>query len=182
MVRWSKRAWKRWSSWSLPTKIGVAVGIVGTGLTSIGFYFVDVKPVLIRWIWPTPKAVVPNIQVRVKNSRKTDAAISYRGDLVLWLPDAMYDGTPRVGGRYEIVASDAGLVRPGLVTLPFGRETRLILHLMDQERLYQYLKRGDTDLNFIFRLEDGRSFLSDQLPFTEGALKKYYTRANIDEH
>jgi hypothetical protein len=148
---------------------------------SIGFYFVDVKPVLMKWIWPPPKAVVPNIQVRVKNPRKTGVAVSYRGDLVLWLPDALYDGAPRVGGRYEIIASDAGLVRPGLVSLPAGRETRLILHLMDQERLYQYLKRGDTDLNFIFRLQDGQSFSSDQLPFTEGAVGKYYTRASIDE-
>jgi hypothetical protein len=149
---------------------------------SIGFYFVDVKPMFTKWIWPPPKAAVPNIQVRVQNPRKTDAAVFYRGDLVLWLPDALYDGAPRVGGRCEIVASDAGLVRPGFVSLPAGRETRLTLHVMDQERLYQYLKRGDTDLNFIFRLEDGRTFFSDQLPFTEVAIGKYYTRANIDEH
>ena len=62
-----------------------------------------------------PKAVVRNIQVRVTNPRKTDAAISSRGDLVLWLPDALYDGAPRVGGRYEIVAPKAGLVPPGLL-------------------------------------------------------------------
>jgi hypothetical protein len=82
---------------------------------SIGFNFVDVKPVLVKWIWPPPKAVVRNIQVRVTNPRKTDAAISSRGDLVLWLPDALYDGAPRVGGRYEIVAPKAGLVPPGLL-------------------------------------------------------------------
>jgi len=58
----------------------------------------------------------------------------------------MADGTPRVGGVYEIVASDAGLVKNGVVPIRPAGQTRVVVKLMDQERLYRYLKRGDSTL------------------------------------
>lgn len=91
----------------------------------------------------------------------------------------MSDGAPRVGGAYEVVASDAGLVKDGVVPIRAAGQTRVAVQLMDQERLYRYLKRGDTSLTLIFRRPDGSIFFSEDLPFTEDAIRRFYTTADM---
>lgn len=159
----------------MPTKIS----IIGTmaSLLSIGLYFWDLKPFLEKRL--SPPLTVPNIAVRVNNPESAAVSLYFRGELVLWLPTAMSDGAPRVGGAYEIVASDAGLVEDASVPIRAGGETKIVAKVMDQERLNRYLKRGDADLQLIFRRPDGSIFFSDELPFTEGALKKFHARANM---
>jgi hypothetical protein len=93
----------------------------------------------------------------------------------------MSDDAPRVGGAYEVIASDAGLVKNGEVPIRAAGETRIVVKVMDQERLYQYLKRGDTSLTLIFHRSDGSVFFSESLPFTEDALKTFYTRADMSK-
>jgi hypothetical protein len=118
--------------------------------------------------------------VRIDNPGNVDVAISYRGELFLWFPAGLRSA-PHVPGTYEIVASDAGLVQPGLVNLPAGRKTKLVLKLMNQEGLHPFLKRGDSEIDFLFCRPDGSSFFSSELPFTESALRKYYAEANFAE-
>ena len=175
MVRPLKQMWRRWLSWSLPTKIS----IIGTAASvlSIALYFWDLKPLLEHAL--SPPAVVRNIAVRINNPEKDPVTMPYRGELVLWLPTAMYDGAPRVGGAYEVVASDAGLVKDGIVPIRAAGETRIVVKLMDQERLYRYLKRGDSNLELIFRRPDGSIFFSEDLPFTEEGIKKFYIRGDM---
>jgi hypothetical protein len=175
MTRAFRNAWKRWRSWSLPTKIS----IIGTlaSLLSVGLYFWDLKPFLERRLILPP--TVPNIVVKISNPDNSQASLNYRDDFVLWLPDATVDGAPRLPGKYEIVASDAGLVKNGVVPVKAPGDTRLILKLMDQERLHQYLIRGNTELMFMFHRTDGSVFFSENLPFTEEAVKKFYTPADM---
>lgn len=170
-----KNAWRRWRSWSLPTKLSI-VGTIASVL-SIALYFWDLKPFLERRLSPPP--VVRNISVRINNPEKSAVSLYYRGELVLWLPSAMSDGAPRVAGAYEVVASEAGLVKDAAVPIKAAGETKIVVKVMDQERLYRYLKRGDTSLTFIFRRPDGSIFFSEDLPFTEDAIKQFYTRADM---
>jgi hypothetical protein len=176
MVLFFRRSWNRWQGWALPTKIGV----IGSIATLLGVSLGDVRHAVIPRIWPQTPAELPMPVVRIDNPGKADAAISYRGELFLWLPAGLFSA-PHVPGTYEIVASDAGLVHPGLVKLPAGRKTRLVLKLMNQEGLRPLLKRGDAEIDFLFRRLDGSSFFSSELPFTEAALKKYYAEASIAE-
>ena len=175
MLRTCRQIWRRWLSWSLPTKISI-IGTVASVL-SIALYFWDLRPFLERRLSPHP--IVPNIAVRINNPDKDPTTLSYRGELVLWLPSAMSEGAPRIPGAYEVLASDAGLVKDGIVPIRGASETRIVVKIMDQERMYQYLKHGDTSISFIFRRPDGSIFFSDDLPFTEDALKQFYTRANM---
>ena len=175
MMRGLRNARKRWLFWSLPTKIGI-IGSVASVL-SIALYFWDLKPFLERRLSPPP--VVRNISVRINNPERSDVHLYYRGELVLWVPSGMSDGAPRVGGAYEVVASDAGLVKDGAVPIRAVGETNIVVKVMDQERMYRYLKRGDTSLTFIFRRPDGSIFFSEDLPFTEDAIRQFYTRADM---
>ena len=140
-ARSRKRWWRRWQSWALPTMIGV-IGTIAS-LLSAALYFWDLKPFLERKLWPPPPNEVPNVVVRITNPEKTAVSLYSRGALVLWLPDAMYAGTPRVGGKYEIVASDAGLVHDAMAPVRAGGDTKILVKVMDRERRHQYLKRGE---------------------------------------
>jgi hypothetical protein len=177
MRRGLRNAWKRWLSWSLPTKIS----IIGTAASvlSIALYFWDLKPLIERIASTAP--VVRNISVRINNPEKDAVIMSYRGELVLWLPTAMSEGAPRIGGAYEVVASDAGLVKDGSVPIRAAGETRLAVKLMNQERLYPYLKQGDSSLELIFRRPDGSIFFSEDLPFTDEGIRKFYVRADMTQ-
>jgi hypothetical protein len=174
-----KQLVRRWVSWSLPTKIGIIVSLIGTmtGLLSVALYFWDLKPFLERWFSPPP--AVRNIAVRIDNPAKTDVSLSYRDELVLWLPTALSDSAPRIGGMYEVVASDAGLVKDGVVPIRAAGETRIVVKVMDQDRLYRFLRRCDTTLTLMFHRPDGSIFFSDNIPFTDEALRKFYARADM---
>jgi hypothetical protein len=175
MVKMFKAVWRKWLSWSLPTKISI-IGSIAS-VASVALYFWDLRPLLERSL-ALPQ-IVRNISVRINNPDKDAVSLNYRDELVLWLPSAMADGAPRVGGAYEVVASDAGLVKNGSVPIRGTGQTRIVVKLMNQERLYQYLKRGDTTLMLMFHRPDGSIFFSDNLPFTEDALKTFYTSADL---
>jgi hypothetical protein len=175
MFKALRRLWRRWLSWSMPTKISI-VGTIAS-VVSVGLYFLDLRPFLERLA--SPPHVVRNISVRINNPDKNAVSLGYRDELVLWLPSAMADGAPRLGGAYEVVASDGGLVKDGAVPIRAAGQTRLVVKVMNQERLYQYLKRGDTTLTLMFHRPDGSLFFSENLPFTEDALKTFYTTADL---
>jgi hypothetical protein len=175
MMRRFSSARKRWRSWSLPTKISI-IGTIASVL-SIALYFWDLKPFLERRLSPPP--VVRNIAVRINNPEERAVSLFYRGELVLWLPSAMAPGAPRVGGAYEVLASGAGLVKDGVVPIRALGETKIVVKVMDQERMYRYLQRGDSNLSFIFRRPDGSLFFSEDLPFTEDAIRHFYVHGDM---
>ena len=70
-------------------------------------------------------------------------------------------------------------MKNGAVPVRAAGQTRIVVKLMNQERLYQYLKRGDATLMLMFHRPDGSIFFSDDLPFTEDALKTFYTAADM---
>jgi hypothetical protein len=143
----------------------------------VAFSLWDPKPLLERKFWPKPPVQVPNVVVLMHNPGPAAVNFSYRDDLWLWLPSP--GGAPHLAGRYEIGASDAGLVHDALAPVKASGDTRLVLRLANQEAIYAYLKRGDTDLTFIFHRPDGSSFFSDEIPFTTESVKKYYARADM---
>lgn len=176
MVRLSKRAWNRWQSWSLPTRIGIFLSLAGLVLTII-FSVWDPKPLLERTFWPKPPIQTPTVVVLIRNPDKTITSMPYRDDFWLWLPNT--GGAPHIAGKYEVVISNAGTVKDGIAPIRAPGETRLLLKLMDQDRMNTYLKRGDTEISFIFHRPDGSSFFSEDLPFTEDSVKRYYAKASV---
>jgi hypothetical protein len=159
----------------LPTRISI-IGTIASVL-SVALYFWDLRPFLVRHLSAPP--AVGNIGVRISNPDGRAVSLSYRGELVLWLPSAMSAGAPRVGGAYEVLASDAGLVKDAIVPIRGAGETKIVVKVMDQERMVGYLKRGDASLSLIFRRPDGSLFFSEDLPFTEDAIKRFYIRADM---
>lgn len=82
MFKMLRKLWKRWLSWSLPTKISI-IGTIAS-VVSLALYFLDLRPFLERLI--SPPQVVRNISVRISNPEKTGVSLGYRDELVIWLP------------------------------------------------------------------------------------------------
>ena|SRR5215469_2235403 len=71
MLKVLRKLWRRWVSWSLPTKISI-VGTIAS-VVSLALYFLDLRPFLERLV--SPPQVVRNISVRINNPEKTRSAL-----------------------------------------------------------------------------------------------------------
>ena len=115
---------------------------------------------------------MPDVVVHIKNSGSTDALIYPRGEFLLWLPQGISLSAPTIPGAYELHLSSQQLVQNGLLLLKPNQTTSVRAGIMNQQSFYPILKRGDTDLMFVFRKTDGNVFMSDNLPFTEQSIEK----------
>jgi hypothetical protein len=175
MLTWSKRGYRRWRSWTLPTRIGIQIGVAGLVLTIL-FALWDPRPMIERTFWPKPPIQAPHIVALIHNPEPHGIDLSYRDEFWLWLPST--GGAPRMAGKYEIIASSAGLVHDAIAPVKASGDTRLVVKLMNPQTMTDILKRGDTEICLIFHRPDGSSFISEDIPFTDEAIKKYYTRAD----
>jgi hypothetical protein len=85
----------------------------------------------------------------------------------------MYDGAPRIGGRFNFITSDGRQYEDSLIVME-GRSKRAVdVDLLGDEHFLTYLEREDTDLTLMVRTSEGLS-ISDEIPFSRGALTNRY--------
>jgi hypothetical protein len=172
-----------WKSWSLLRKallVGIllAVAIVST---SIGMSSIFVRSVVFSVLRRQSGDVVPNVVVRFSNSGKDDTLIYPRGEFLLWLPQGVAASAPTIAGVYELLPPNKSLVQNGMILLRPGQTTTVSARIMNQEGFSTMLKRGDTDLTFVFRKANGGVFMSQNLPFTQQAIATFAAGADCAE-
>jgi hypothetical protein len=140
--------------------------------------FVDFKPLVTNWLWPTKPRHIPYISVRIRNSGRIDAAFAHRGTIFIWLPG---EGTRYLPGTYEIVSENGTKVDPGMISIPSGSSVKVEAAVLNEANLYQYLAQGDCEITLFFTRNDGSLFYSGEMPFTEDAINKFYGTADIAE-
>lgn len=122
---------------------------------------------------PVREAPMPYVQVNLVNSGSADVSVARRGEFVLWLPTAMYDGAPRVGGRFAFVTGNPGTYEDAPIVLKKGTAKSVAVKLLGAERFLGYLEREDTDLTLMVGTDKGIS-ISDEITFSRGALESRY--------
>ncbi len=122
---------------------------------------------------PFRRSDVPAISVTLVNTTDAELHVARRGEFVLWLPTALYDGAPRVGGRFIFaMAGESGYLDSPII-IPAKSNIKLRAELLGKEQFVRYLEREDTDLTFIGYTNAGTS-TSPEIPFSRGALSSRY--------
>ena len=64
-------------------------------------------------------------------------------------------------------------------TMKPGDKIRLLAHVLNQDVYGRVLERADCDIAFMVRNANGGLRITDNLPFTKEAIKKYYATVDI---
>lgn len=120
---------------------------------------------------------LPFVTVKIQNSSDKIIDVQSEGEFVLWLPKGVYDGVQTIPGKYVITATSPKATKEGFITIQPASELLAVAELMNPQYFSRILERGDTDLTFILRMDNGSSFFSDNIPFRREAIKKYFVKA-----
>ena len=121
---------------------------------------------------------IPFVTILLENPTDSTIAVARRGELVVWLPNALYDGAPRIGGAFTFaVDGERGYVDSAIVVGPHSR--RLVkANVHNQRYLYMFMEREDTELSLDVHTSTGLTF-SPNVPFTAAALSSRYIRWDV---
>jgi hypothetical protein len=123
---------------------------------------------------------IPPVTVLLENSTDSTILVARRGDLVVWLPNALYDGAPRIGGAFTfVVDGERGYVDSAIVVRPHTPRW-VKAHIHNQHYLYMFMEREDTELSLHVGTSTGLTF-SPNIPFTEAALSSRYIGWDVSE-
>lgn len=121
---------------------------------------------------------IPAVNITFVNQTEGDLHIDRRGEFVLWLPTALYDGAPRVGGRFSLaLAGETGYLDSPII-IPAKASAQVKAELLGQQQFIRFLERGDTDLTLMARTSSGISS-SPTIPFSRAALNSRYIEWQI---
>lgn len=169
----------QWHAWSLPSKL-TAIGTF-LAIASLGLYglekSVHVKDWIIDRMLESRYSKLPFVTVKIQNSTDKIINVQSEGEFVLWLPKGVYDGVQTIPGKYVISATSTKSIKDGLITIQPSGEALVVAQLMNPQYFSRILERGDTDLSFILRMDNGSSFFSDNIPFRREAIEKYFVKA-----
>jgi hypothetical protein len=123
---------------------------------------------------------IPPVTILLENSTDSTILVARRGELVIWLPDALYDGAPRIGGAFTfVVDGERGYVDSAIVVRPHSPRW-VKAHIHNQSYLYMFLEREDTELSLHVHTSTGLT-LSPNVPFTEAALSSRYIKWEVSD-
>ncbi len=123
-----------------------------------------------------PSISLPNIVVKLLNSSKVDIVVYARGDFLLWLPgpEARYRT-----GKYEFLTIQGQSPADGGVTVHPSDTVTVLTRIMNKDLYAKILSQGDCDLALqIHRVGTG-SIFTENIPFTDDAIRKYYLEADV---
>jgi hypothetical protein len=129
---------------------------------------------------PRSDKTIPSVGINLVNPSSADIMILRRGEFVLWLPTALYDGAPRVGGRFTLTANDDAGYSDAPISLMSGGSKRLTVKILAEEQFVRYLERGDTDLTLMLQTSNGSSW-SPTIPFTRDTLLNRYLEWEVED-
>jgi hypothetical protein len=123
---------------------------------------------------------IPPVTVLLENSTDSAIIVGRRGELVVWLPNALYDGAPRIGGAFTFSTDgESGYVDSAIVVAPHSPRW-VKAHIHNQHYLYLFMEREDTELSLHVRTSAGVTF-SPNVPFTAAALSSRYIKWEVSD-
>lgn len=129
---------------------------------------------------PTNKADIPLLSINLINPSDAELQVMRRGEFVLWLPTAFYDGAPRVGGRFQLIINGENEYADAPIIIPAQSNKEIKVRILGQEQFLRYLERGDTDLTIMIRTNKGLSD-SPAMPFSRDALSSRFLEWQIEK-
>jgi hypothetical protein len=122
---------------------------------------------------PSQRNDIPPVSITLSNQTDTEVSVSRRGEFVLWLPTALYDGAPRVGGRFVFTMIGESGYLDSPIIVPAKSNIKVNAELLGHQQFIRFLEREDTDLTFMARTNQGISS-SPTIPFSRAALTSRY--------
>jgi hypothetical protein len=122
---------------------------------------------------PRGRTEIPPIQVELVNTTYDTLSVDRQGEFVLWLPSALYDGAPRVGGKFVFRAGHEASYTDSPLVLPPRAGMRVAVDLLADQLFLVYLQREDTDLSLVVGTSVGLQS-SGNMPFMREAIAARY--------
>jgi hypothetical protein len=122
---------------------------------------------------------IPTLQVEVHNPTDNIITVATRGEFVLWLPTALYDGIPRIGGKLQLLPIQSA--DPGLVEFTIGprASVRCVATFLDPKRFVPRLNAADADASLVIPTSVGIR-ISPNFPFTRDTVGKRYVEWSLE--
>jgi len=122
---------------------------------------------------------IPNLQVEIRNPTDKAITVATRGEFVLWLPTALYDGIPRMGGKLQLIP--LGSDDPGVVEFSVGPKAsvRCVARFLDPKRFAPRLDAADADASLVIPTSMGTR-ISPNFPFTRDTVGKRYVEWDLE--
>ncbi len=116
-----------------------------------------------------PEPSIPDLQVELRNPTESTVSISTRGQFVLWLPTALYDGAPRVGGRVTITPLRAKADSDGEFNVPAGASVRCSVAFLNPKRFLAAFEGQEADASLVLQTSRGTR-ISPNFVFSRGVV------------
>jgi hypothetical protein len=116
---------------------------------------------------------IPNLQVELRNKTTSELTISRRGEFVLWLPTALYDGAPRIGGKMNIAPLRQARDDSGDFKVAAGSAVRCSVTFLNPKRFARMLDGEETDGSLVVQTATGIR-ISPNFAFSRGVLGQKY--------
>ena len=123
---------------------------------------------------------IPNLQVELRNQTSSELNIATRGEFVLWLPSALYDGSPRIGGKATIVPLNSAAGVGGNFTVAPGQSVRCSVTFLNPRRFIDMLEGEEADGSVVIQTSQG-SRISPNFAFSATVIGKKYLDWPIED-
>lgn len=156
----------QWRKWSLPSKL-TAIGTLIAAI-SLSLWALD-KTSLFSQLLPSPAPTVakmPDVAFEFTNSSDDSVLVMTRGDFVLWLPEGVDGGAPRIPGKYDLILGENKPMDSAYVTIAASSSLQVYARLHNISQIMPILDAGSTDLELILRRQGGGIIYSGAIPFT----------------
>ena len=116
---------------------------------------------------------LPQVQLHLSNSGTEEVEVSYRGELFLWRPGV----TKAAVGKFRLVNVD-GTHTEAVIKVAPGKSLDLQADILDDGMLREFFETENCDISLYVHSPGGGRFSQD-LPFTEAALNRYYVSIDV---
>lgn len=124
---------------------------------------------------------IPNLQVELRNRTTSDLNISTRGEFVLWLPTALYDGAPRVGGKMTIGPLRSLADSGSHFKVATASSVRCSVRFLNPKRFSGMFESEESDAALIIKTSIGTR-ISPNFAFSPTVIGNRYLEWVIEEH
>lgn len=124
---------------------------------------------------------IPVLEVVLHNPTENAIKVATRGEFVLWMPTALYDGIPRLGGRLQLMPLASGAT--GAVEFSVGAKAslRCVATFLDPKRFLPRLEAADADASLVIGTSVGTR-ISPIFAFSRDTVGKRYLAWSLDSN
>jgi len=123
---------------------------------------------------------IPNLQVELRNRTMSELEVATRGEFVLWLPTALYDGAPRIGGKMTIVPLPKTADIGSDFKVASGSSVRCSVTFLNPKRFVGMLEGEEADGSLVIQTSGGTR-ISPNFPFSFTVVGKEYLEWVIED-